>query len=937
MKHWNRIFFVIIYLFSLPGWSQELPPIQNFSPLDYEAGNQNWSISQSKDKLIYVANNEGLLEFNGARWSLYPSPNETIMRSVKVIGDKIYGGYYMEFGYWKKTPLGILEYTSLSEQLNITLLEDEEFWNILGIDEWIIFQSLNRIYIYDTQSGTVRTIDSKDVIVKMFEVNESVYFQRKNKGLYKIENGKDILILNNPIFKTDEVINLFNEGKGLIILTKNNGFYTYEDERLEKWSIPGNVKLINRDIYSAIQLRDQSFALGTISDGLLYLNRQRGLIYSIDQNNGLNNNTVLSIFEDGDNNIWSGLDNGLSYININAPIRVFKDNKGILGSVYSSAIHDGKLYFGTNQGLFYKSLSGQEDLQLVNGTQGQVWCLKVLDGTLFCGHHKGTFAVKGNTVIEVADIQGTWSMDRVENPDNLIIQGNYDGLYVLEKKGGKWQLRNKLKGFNNSSRHFELLDNQLFVNHEYKGIFQMSIDESFTSVRNITIDTLLKGANSGIAKYNGNILYASKNGIYNYNRAENAFVKDSTLSNIYTENTYTSGRMIPTEEKNRFWIFTKENITLVSSGNLANVPTTKTIPLTSEVRRDVTEYENIISTEKLNQYVLGTSSGYLTVDVDDLAIKDFSVYITEISNGINQDHSASGDLIDQNQDGSFSPDENNFRISFHTPEFYKYFKPTYQFQLVGLYEVWSEWTSSSTVFFENLPAGNYSFNVRAKIGDKLSDNVATYNFHISKPWYITNFMVAIYVLCVILFSIFMHNVYRRYYKGQQQRLIEENQRELELTKLQNEKEIIKLKNDQLQRDVKSKSKELAASTMSIIKKNELLTQIKEQLAKVEDRNVLSPVVKIIDRNLNHNENWELFKEAFNNADSEFFKKMQELHPDLSPNDLKLCAYLRLNLSSKEIAPLFNISPRSVEIKRYRLRKKLDLDNNENLTNYILSI
>jgi AraC family chitin signaling transcriptional activator len=81
----------------------------------------------------------------------------------------------------------------------------------------------------------------------------------------------------------------------------------------------------------------------------------------------------------------------------------------------------------------------------------------------------------------------------------------------------------------------------------------------------------------------------------------------------------------------------------------------------------------------------------------------------------------------------------------------------------------------------------------------------------------------------------------------------------------------------------------------------------------------------------------LFKEAFNNADKKFIKKVKSKHPDLTPNDLRLCAYLRLNLSSKEIAPLLNISHRSVEVKRYRLRKKMNLSHNLNLTNYILEI
>ncbi len=917
--------------------AQELPPIQNFSPLDYKAGNQNWSVSQSADKLIYVANNEGLLEFNGARWLLYPSPNETIMRSVKVIGERIYGGYYREFGYWERNDLGVLSYTSLSQELGIELVEDEEFWNILEIDDWIIFQSLNRIYIYDTNQNSVNQIDSKEVILKMFKVNGSIYFHRMNKGVYKIENGKDVPILEDPILKEDEVINLFSNGKSLLILTKNNGFYHFENGEFRKWTIADNDKLTNLNIYSAIRLSDQNFILGTVSYGLIYLSEEEGIAYTIDHSNGLLNNTVLSVFEDKDNNIWLGLDNGISYLNIEAPIKVFTDNKGTLGSVYASAIYKNKLYLGTNQGLFSKSLNNDESFSLIEGTQGQVWCLRVLHGTLFCGHHKGTFALDGNEVSMVSDVQGTWHIDQIDSDPDLIIQGNYDGLYVLERNGINWQLRNKIKGFNNSSRHFEILENTIFVNHEYKGVFKMTANDSFDEVSKVTIDTLLKGANSGLTTYKGDILYAFKKGIFKYDITTEAFTRDSLLSKVYSESTYLSGRIILNEDEDKFWVFTRDNLTLVSSGSLTNAPTFTAIPLTLDVRRDVIEYESIISTNGLDQYILGTSSGYLTVDMSDIEIEEFEVYISSIGKGINEDHSASGNLIDVSQEGYFSPDENNFRLNFHTPEYYKYFKPSYQYQLEGLYEVWSEWTLNSSVFFENLPPGKYSFNVRAKIGNKLSENIATFDFKIAKPWYITNFMVALYLISVIFFSIFMHNFYRGYYKRQQEKLIQENKQALELNKLQSEKEIINIKNEQLQRDFKNKSKELAASTMSIIKKNELLTQIKEQLGKVETNGSLNPVIKIIDRNLSHNENWELFKEAFDNVDREFFKKMKELHPGLSPNDLKLCAYLRLNLSSKEIAPLFNISPRSVEIKRYRLRKKLDLSNNHNLTDYILNI
>lgn len=935
----KRSLTVVFVFITLLGVAQELPPIHNFSPFDYNSGTQNWSISQSADKRIYVANNEGLLEFDRAEWTLYLSPNETIMRSVKVIGERIYTGCYMEFGFWERTQLGVLEYTSLSQNLKSELLPDEEFWNIIGKDNRVVFQSLKRIYIYDLANGEVGVIDSQEKINKTFVVGDDIYFQRMNHGVFRILNGKETKVINDALLKTAEIINIFPLDKGILIVTRNEGLFHYVSDTLREIenNIVQELQLSNLGIYSAIQLNNGRLVLGTISYGLIFLDENMEFSFQINQNNGLQNNTILSLFEDQDNNIWAGLDNGVSYINVDAPIRVFKDNKGIIGSVYASAIHGGNLYLGTNQGLFYKELYSEDDFKLISKTQGQVWCLKEIDGTLFCGHNDATYMVSGNQVKMVSEIQGTWNLQPVNDHPDLVIQGNYDGLYVLERFGSSWRLRNKIKGFDNSSRYFEVLGTEIFVNHEYKGVFKLNVDSTFSRVIDIHMNTLLKGANSGISKYRDAILYAGKGGIYQYDETEKAFKKDSLLSTSYDEKEYISGRIVLGEEGDRFWFFAKNHLILVSSSILNTQPNIKKLPLTIEVRRDVPEYENIINLDGTDKFLMGTNSGYLIININELKTGDFKVDISKINSGINKDHSASTNLIDKTVKGSFDYNENDININFYTPEYYQYFEPLYQYQLLGIYDLWSEWTPASNVFYENLPYGEYTFNVRSKLGGRISENVATYSFVISRPWYISTYMWGLYILLAIFISVFTHQVYKRYYRFQQYKLMEANKRELELAKLQGEQEIIKLKNEQLKQDIKNKSNEAAASAISIVKKNELLMQIKDQLLEIGDKKTLAPVIKVINKNLSHDENWEMFKEAFDSADSEFFKKVKAIHPDLSPNELKLCAYLRLNLSSKEIAPLFNISPRSVEVKRYRLRQKMNLGSQDNLTNYILNI
>lgn len=928
-------YFYLLLIFATPLVAQELPPIQNFSPKDYHGENQNWAISQSAEKLIYVANSNGLLEYNGATWNLYPSPNETIIRSVQVVGERIYTGCFMEFGYWKKNNSGLLAYTSLSKELGIPLLEDEEFWTIIDLDDWIVFQSLKRIYILNVKTNLVNSIDAENTITKMFKLGESIYFQRSDKGIFKIKAGLTTAVFEGAITKNDEIIDIFGTEKNPLILTKNNGFYQNSEEGMVPAPNFPNQLLSSLSLYDGIQLQNGGFALGTISDGLIYLDKQGAIKLRINQNNGLSNNTVLALFEDLERNIWLGLDNGISYVNTNAPFEVFNDDKGILGSIYASAINNGYLYLGTNQGLFYKKLGSADNYTFIAGTQGQVWCLEEIDGTLLCGHHKGTFSVEGDQIKKIASIPGTWEVSRIAHKPGLLLQGNYDGLYVLEKSGSSWILKNKINGFNNSSRYFETIDNEIFVNHEYNGVFKITVDDAFFNVKSVAIDTSIQGSNSGIVRYNQDLLYAYKKGVFKYNAPSGRFIKDSLLSKVYTEETYESGKLVVDQKENLLWVFTKPNISYISPAALSAIPKIKSIPLTKEMRNGILGYEHIVRLNDNSDYLIGTASGYITVDLDELKPKNFQVRIGTIVNGTGEKNTKR--TIDRSAERTFSSEENTLKISFYAPEFNKFLSTHYQFQLQGIYDDWSDWSEQGKVTFENLPYGEYTFKVRAKIGESISSNTASYAFKIAKPWYVSNLLLVLYALGVFLFSVFMHTSYKHYYSKQQEKLIEKNRRELELAQVQNEKEIIRLKNEQLQLDVKGKGKELAASTMSIIKKNELLTTIKNELGNVSDKDAVKPVIKIIDKSLKQNDDWELFQEAFNNADSEFLKNIKALHPSLSPNDLKLCAYLRLNLSSKEIAQLLHISARSVEIKRYRLRKKLQLQREDNLVNYILEL
>ena len=932
----TKLRLYLTYIFTLLSFSfvaQEFPPINVFYTDDYGGENQNWDISQSEDDFIYVANNKGLLEYNGATWRLFETPNETIMRSVKYHNNKIYTGFYMDFGFWIKDEFGELKFTSIVNQEKIEMLEDEQIWNIVEIDGWMIFKSLQRIYLYNTISKSIKIINAESRINKLCKVNDIIYFHQNNKGLFKIENGKPKLVSDHKVLKENFVVDIFSKDGKLFFITQENGFYFIDNEEVVKWNISSDKFLSKETLYSAKKLENGGFALGTISNGLIHLNSDGTLNYQVGQSSGLTNNTVLSVFEDKENNIWLGSDNGIDCINNTSAFRMHNKKSDFLGTIYASIIYKNNLYLGTNQGLFYRELNSNDVFKFVKNTQGQVWSLSEIDGTLFCGHDSGTFIVNDDKARNIFDKQGTWDIIKINNI--TIIQGSYDGLYILKKKQGLWKLSNKIRGFDNSSKYIvQLNNNEFFVNHEYKGVFKLTIDNDFTKVTKVVKEqSIKKGIHSSILKYRDKVLYSNKKGVFIYNKTTNTFVRDSLYSNLISEDAFISARLVHNKFNDKLWFFSKDHIKYLSPGKLSNKPNINVIPLSASIPKAASGYENIIH-EQNDIYLIGTSNGYIQVDLKSLNdVTDFKVFINKIQNFKTDEPRRNLHLEEQIK---LKHNNNNLEFFFSVPNYNKTLTTKYQYKLEGFNKTWSKADKNNRVLFKNLSHGTYTFKVRGILAGKLSSNVASYSFKIDRPWYLSNLLITIYILASLFAFYSVHIASKRYYKKQREDMLDKAKKEAELKELANTQEIIKLNNDKLRNDIESKNKELATSTMNIIKKNEFLSTIKGELVKGGEKSI-TKVVKIIDKNLNNTDDWKMFQEAFNNADKKFLKKVKDKHPTLTPNDLRLCAYLRLNLSSKEIAPLLNISPRSVEVKRYRLRKKMELPHDSNLTNYILEI
>ena len=923
--------FIALFFFSLSIYTQSFPPIQSYTPQEYNSANQNWMISESIDNEILFANSETLLLFNGTSWNNYPSPNGSVIRSVKYVDNKTYIGTHSDFGYYEKFIDGTLTYTSLVDELDLNIEEDEEFWNIMTLDNWIIFQSISRLIFIDKNNSDVKYLKFKGIINHSFSINRQIYVAL-DTGLYKLVNGQPELIIGSNQIPSTLIVNLFNSSKGLLILTADNGFYLLNSSGdVSKVSSSLDSIQNNLSIFSAIQLSDLSFAIGTVGQGLFLLDSDLKTYKIINKSKGLANNTILSLYEDSNSNIWLGLDNGITVINNNSPFSVYNDNNGVLGTVYATKLYNDILYIGTNQGLFYKKYNSNDSFKFIENTNGQVWSLIEIDGTLFCGHNNGTYIVKDANVVKIRDTSGSWTFRKLSNDSSDILEGSYYGLKVLSKQNNSWVVKNNVSGFDISSRFFEISNNgKIIVSHGYNGVYKLSVSSDFKNIIDYELDSIaVKGGNTSLSKFDNNIYYNYEKGMLKYNSLTNNFSKDTLLSNLSSKNLLYG--IIRNDFDGKLWLFSENNIHYVYRDLVTGKKKVSSIVSSLEQRRTV--FENISKIDK-SKYLLGTNNGYISLDLDNYKLSPPEVNINKIEAfKLSQDPVA----VSKNEFVQLEYNSNNLRFYANVSNYQKFQPITFEYFLDGYISKWVSISEVPFIEFNNLKPGDYEFKIRAKIGNLYSSNSDSFLFTVERPWYFSNFMIANYFLVFLIIFFLFNKSYEKYYRDKEQKIIRINQNKLELVEVERKQALMAVENNKLQNDIESKNRELAISTMSMIKKNQFLSKIKSDLKKSESGDKIFSVIKMIDRNLNNKDDWKFFEEAFNNADKDFLKKVKSSHPSLTNNDLRLCAYLRLNLSSKDIAPLLNISLSSVEIKRYRLRKKMQLTHNEGLTDHLLSL
>ncbi|PVH25093.1 ligand-binding sensor domain-containing protein [Sphingobacterium corticibacter] len=933
--------------------AQELPRIAkphvaHYSKADYLADNQNWGLSVDKQGVIYAANNAGLLRYDGQEWHLHRSTKGMPMRSVNATPDgRIYTGGKGEFGYWTDKGFGRLSYTSLASLVPADAgLQNDEIWRIISHGKQILFQSFSKAYVLEDDKISIISAAGEPFLFS-FAVGKQLYFEQIPSGLHRYAQGKLIPIRDKDILRGKRILSMlpFTQNQ-TVIATERDGLYLMDQqERIRPWRTNAQALFEQHQINNGLQVGEDLYAFGTIKNGLIIINSQGEIVQQINKNSGLQNNTILSLTLDRQSNLWIGLDNGIDRLDLHRPFYYYTDQTGMLGTVYSSAIFQGELYLGTNQGLFKSAWDGvfsekPLQFQFVQNSNGQVWYLREINGVLYCGHNAGIFAVDGNRLNRLSDYTGSLVLNSIPDSD-LILEGNYTGLslfyrsskplqhlqqYPLIKQPIKYIMRESKTGYWVGNE-----DNLQFV--QFADDFS-SIKAHNSTTKGIPPNTQIYG----IYDMGRQHVFATDTGLFRFDHVLNEFTRYDELNKILGP--FATTNRIQADHKNSFWFFKDSHLAKLSFQNdgAAQIDSTTWRPLSG---RMMSGYENLLRIGE-NMDLIGLNDGFALYmrDLKNDEIRIGAPLLTGFWN-------STSELIPLDTDQSISYSQNNIRISYSVP-WYDASPAKYQHRLIGFSKTFSEWGVDAYKDFTNLPHGKYVFEVRSMDAMGNISDINSFTFEIARPWYWSWFAIFCYAVLLVVATILIRKWYKkklhRAKRELQLKLQKEKQHALERENELNAQQMMQLKNQQLEQELVNKKRELSNMATNVVYKNELLKTLHEEVANIKDAegkslgsDQLKKVNKLIDEAKNDEREWQLFESSFNESHDNFFKKLKADYPDLVPNDLKLCAYLRLNMSSKEIASLLNISLRGVEIRRYRLRKKLQLETQKNLTEFLLEI
>ena len=730
-----RVFFVILIIIynvtcCFCQMTTGIPNIINFSKELYNAGTQNWEIVQDRNDIVYSANNEGLLRFDGTFWKLYPFQNNLIVRAIAIAKDnRIYAGGQNDFGYFAPDKSGKLLFTSLKSFLKQPDSSFNYIHDIIALNDEVFFRGRDKIFKYDHKTIKVYKHEAGWMFLGKHQ-NKAIAQNAENK-LLVFSGGEWKPFLQHSVLPEKYLVTaIIPFGKDSSLVTTQKGeAYILTDDRITKFEVVGD-PLKDNLILSAASVDDDLIAVGTNLGGCFIVNKQGEVIQNISRKDGLQNNTVISIFRDSRKNLWLGLENGIDFIATNNAITHVYPEKLNEGVGYSAIVYENELYIGTSNGLFKTPLPGlqaqlNKPFTFVPNSTGPVWSLTEIEGNLIAAKHEGAFAIKNGTAVPINTKTGYWKFLPLagNNISPLIIAGRYHGIELLEYKNNSLSTIGELPDFNVSPRTMAIdNNNSIWVGSTFNGVYKIELKNNQFKPkykRYAEIDGLPSHIKNRIFKIRNLIVSATEKGVFQYNAVTDKFEQSPFFSQFFKEKDI---RLLKEDGDGNIWFIEGKSLGLVDFAHKKNQ-----VIYFPELDGKMVSGNNLefIYPYNRNNIFVGSEKGFYHINpeayiktnhvtkvkitsVEALSLKDsllFGGYTASINNEYTQLQKAIPEV---------SSRLNSFHFEFSSPSYGYQPSVEYSFFLDGFDKQWSLWTKNAQKDYTNLPPGTFTFKVKAK-------------------------------------------------------------------------------------------------------------------------------------------------------------------------------------------------------------------------------
>ncbi|PZR24051.1 MAG: hypothetical protein DI539_01155 [Flavobacterium psychrophilum] len=962
-KNFIHIFSLLLLHYCLiaqnttPDYLKLSGKITQYSRNDFNADPQFWSMCEDKAGTIFFGNNDGVIIFDGEHWQKVNLPNNSSVRSLEIDSKGVvYAGGYNEIGTLQKNKNGKFVYKSLIEELQLEGKNIENIWDIKAVDDRILCRSFNELIVITNK--IVTHIPANTSFIYSSLIDKDFYLQDSNYGILKLEAGgiEPVMAFDIKQYNNEEIVSILpgNSPKNILIITKQGNIY-------EGNSNTGTLQLLSnvfgnnrRDIVSsAIKYTNGDLFIGTLSNKIIMTNSQGQPIQSPAIFQNLQDAVIHKLHIASDGNIWVLENNGLAYIDFRSPYS-YLFNKA---SVYDALTFNNNMYLATNQGVYYSSFnsanpSATHDFIKVGNLHGQAWSLQQLEGDIIAGHDNGLFRIDNGNAIKIGSTSGFWKITPVKNRPHIYLASHYNGLYLLEKKEGQWILHEKLSGFNESARDILPADEPYtyWVCHGYKGVFRIRINPSYTRVSSVDHYTNKNGLESSfnvnVSRWNNEVVFTTNTGIYYFDTKQNRFLPHKKLNSILDPGKNTRKLM---QSGNKTWFVQDDEAGyFYTAEKKPELHKDLFLNLKGSFNRGMESMVPIAG----NNILFGTTNGlFLYTIANPGSSSGVNTVVTQASYSRDQQLNLLP-LQNSKDNPEILPNQTDIlRFEFAAPKMTHGTEVQYSYKLENVDNNWSAWQNIAFKEYTHLRPGTYIFKVRSRNTAGLLGKETAYHFTILPKWYQTNLAYALYIIVAALLIIAIvryvkRKIERDHEKTKTEALKAKKMLELELEqlKLQRDKEQINKDRIHLQEEVLNNSKELANYTMLLIKKkdifNEITTDLKELKDYVKNDDSRKKLLQIFQKLNTHKigeEYLEVFDVNFEKVHHNFFEELKKLNPTLTKRELRLCAFVKMNLTNKEISPLLNISLRGVENARYRIRKKLEVAHEDNFVAFLENV